>query len=95
MNRRKSPNRQMAELAMAAIADMEFKTVFVKVERIMRRKSMEPTDNQMKLYRFIKKRGFCPIEWTLGMNWQMLGGLKARGRVKDTVKDGKEGVIAV
>ena len=93
--RQKSPNTVMAELVHAAIesiAEANLRGAFVTTERIKRRKNFGPTEFQMKLYTFIKRRGWIPREWTLGMHWGMLGGLMARGKVVPEIRDGKEGV---
>lgn len=98
--RKRSDNREMAELitsAIEAIKDSETARVraFVRVERVMRRKSLAPTDNQKALYNFIKRQGFVIREWTLGMHFGMLGGLMARGLVIQTTQNGREGVKAI
>ncbi len=92
---KKSQNTQMAEMVHAAlesIAEANLRGAFVTTERIKRRKRFGPTDFQMKLLSFIRKRGWVPREWTLGMHWGMLGGLMARGIVVTEIRDGKEGV---
>lgn len=68
---------------------------FVKVATIKRRKSLDATEKQTDLYRWIQDRGFVPFEITLGMHFGQLGGLKARRLVVDVVENGTPGVRAV
>lgn len=68
--------------------------MFVKEERVRRRKSLDPTPFQQDLYNWIKRRGFVAWELTLGMHYGMLGGLMARGLVEVTLVNGVKGVIA-
>ena len=99
MTRRYSREREMAEYITEAIrktAEFEERhpTMFVRAKRIMRRKSLHPTDHQARLLRWIKRQGFVPRELTLGMHFGMLGGLMARGLVVEVVERGKKGIRA-
>ena len=68
--------------------------MFVKVERVRRRRSMDPTPFQQDLYNWIRKRGFVEWSLTLGMHWGMLGGLMARGLVVEDHRNGVRGIVA-
>lgn len=88
----------LAELIVTSLAAIEklpkSSHMFVKVDRVRRRKSMDPTEHQSDLYNWIKRRGFVKWELTLGMHWGMLGGLMARGLVIETTQDGEKGIVA-
>lgn len=96
--RAKSRAREQAETVSAAlqqIAELGSKTMFVKVERVMRKASrLDPTQFQEGLYNYIRKRGFVPWPQTLGMHWGMLGGLMCRRLVVETTRDGVTGIEA-
>jgi hypothetical protein len=94
---RRSREREMAELIARAIEqtaafEERHQTMFVQAKRIMRRKSLQPTDHQEQLLRWIKRQGFVPREIALGMHFGMLGGLMARGLVVEVIEKGVRGV---
>lgn len=99
MVKKYSRAREMAEYITDAIrktAEFEEKhpTMFVQARRIMRRKTLHPTEHQSRLLRWIKRQGFVPRELTLGMHFGMLGGLMARGLVVEVEERGKKGIRA-
>lgn len=94
--RRPSRERELAEMIASALEQIEGKreSIFVKTSRIMRRKSLNPTEHQEQLYRWIRRRGFVRRDLTLGMHWGMLGGLMARGLVYEAREHGEVGIRA-
>lgn len=96
MTRRKSGEtvEDFISRAIEAVSEFERRTVFVKVERIKRRKNrFRPTHNQARLLNWIHRQGgFVSYELCEGMNFMTLGLLKAKRLVVEAKQDGKEGI---
>ncbi len=85
----------LIEKAVEEIADAGHREIYVSVARAKRKlHSMKMTDRQVWLYHYIQRRGFVTKEEALGMNWNILGGLRNRGYVESAEKDGREGLRA-
>lgn len=70
-------------------------TIFVKAERARTKGSkLEPTDNQIKLLRYITTHEWISFEETLGMDWRFLGGLFTRGLIEWRSQGGVVGVAS-
>ena len=86
---------KLIEQAVAEIAEHGHREIYVSVQRAKRKMySMKMTDRQIWLYRYIQKRGFISKEEALGMNWNVLGGLRNRGFVENAEQGGREGLRA-
>ena len=71
--------QRLIEVAVAKIAAREQRTLFVTQDRARNKAyRLAPTDNQTKLFNWIKLNQPITFEETLGMNWVFLGGLFSR-----------------
>jgi hypothetical protein len=71
--------KRLIEAAVTKIASREQRTLFVTQDRARNKAyRLAPTDNQTKLFNWIKANQPISFEETLGMNWVFLGGLFSR-----------------
>jgi hypothetical protein len=76
-------------------AQVEEHHLEVERSRVLRkRKTIQPTDRQTVLLRFIRRHGRISFEESLGMDWRFLGGLFTRGLVVWTKEGGHTYVAA-